>query len=358
MGGAETLAVHLMAGMSRLHTVAAVSLFDGARPRLEKRLVDSGVHLWNLGKHPGFDPRMFGASDRVLREFRPDVVHTHLSVLRYVLPGLLRRGVPLAVHTLHNLAERETDVFGRVVNRFAFRKAVLPVAISREVAASFKRVYGIECKAVVPNCIPVEDFRSDPAERARWRACEGFSERDVLFVSVARLEPQKNPLLLIEAFASITDPRARLLLLGNGSLKQTVAALARERGVADRVCLAGERSDVASCLAAADVFVLASDWEGNPLAVMEAMAAGLPVISTAVGGVPELVHPGRHGILVPRRDAAALSGAMQRLLDDPCARAVMGHAARERACSQFCVERMVEGYDSLYAAALAEVSLQ
>jgi glycosyltransferase involved in cell wall biosynthesis len=116
----------------------------------------------------------------------------------------------------------------------------------------------------------------------------------------------------------------------------------------------GLRGDVPECLAAADAFVLSSNWEGNPLSVMEAMSAGLPVVSTAVGGVPELVESGRSGLLVEPKDCAAFSAAMQFLLDHPETRASMSCAARDHAASAFNVDRMVRGYREVYESALGE----
>src|SRR5207247_1056966 len=133
------------------------------------RLRDARIPVWHLGKRDGFEPRMFPALAKAMREFRPQVVHTHLSVLRYVLPTLLAYPVPLVVHTLHNLAERETDVVGRVINRIAFRHMVLPVAISQEVAASVERLYGLKPRAVIPNGIPIDRYQSASDDRTRWR---------------------------------------------------------------------------------------------------------------------------------------------------------------------------------------------
>jgi glycosyltransferase involved in cell wall biosynthesis len=118
------------------------------------------------------------------------------------------------------------------------------------------------------------------------------------------------------------------------------------------VHLLGKRGDIPECLAASDAFVLSSDWEGNPLAVMEAMAAGLPVIATAVGGVPELVESGVDGILVPARNSAALTEALRTLAEDSSRRAEMACAARTKAISAFNVDRMAQGYAKLYRDAL------
>ena len=353
VGGAEQFVGHLMVGLSQTHDISGVGLSPARNSPIEAKLMRANIPLWHLGKRPGFDPRMFSFVDRVLRQIRPHVVHTHMSVLRYALPSLLRRRIPVVLHTLNNMAEHETDAFGRALQWFAFRGAVLPVAVSREVAASIKRVYGVECKAMIPNCIPVENYRRSLADRARWREKEQFDRDAILFTCVGRLEPQKNPLLLVKAFAALNNPRIHLIMLGEGSLREELTAYIREHGLERRVHLLGKRNEVAECLAASDVFVLSSNWEGNPLAVMEAMAAGLPVVSTAVGGVPELVESGQQGILVRPGDCPAFTDAMRTLLNDPEKRAAMANAAHVRAISRFNVERMAHEYESIYRAALA-----
>jgi glycosyltransferase involved in cell wall biosynthesis len=353
VGGAEQMAAHLMTGISRTRSVAAAGLYSALNTTIEHRLTAAGVDLWHLNKRLGFDPRMFPALDRVVRCARPHVVHTHMSVLRYAFPGLLRRGVPVVVHTLHNLAEHETDAFGRILNWFAFRGRVIPVAISREVASSMERVYGLQCRAIVPNGIPVDRYLGRPEDRIQWRTREHFAQDAILFTCVGRLAPQKNPMLLVRAFAALQDPRAHLVMLGEGILRDELLAFVSERRLADRVHFLGKRMDIPECLAASDVFVLSSNWEGNPLAVMEAMAAGLPVIGTRVGGVPELVESGQHGILVDPGDDAAFAEAMRTLLNDVEKRLTMAEAARLRAKEAFDVKSMVRGYMAIYEAALA-----
>jgi glycosyltransferase involved in cell wall biosynthesis len=353
VGGAEQMAGYLMTNLAESLEVIGVTLYPETNSPIEQRLKQKNIPLWHLGKRPGFDPRMYSRLDHVLLTVQPHVVHTHLSVLRYVLPVVVRRRVPVVVHTLHNMAEHETDAFGRIVQWFAFRRNVLPVAISQEVAGSFRRFYGLRCRAIVPNGIPVGSYCRRPDDRVRWRNKERFDHDAVLFTCVGRLAPQKNPFLLVRAFAALNDPRAHLVLVGDGTLQSSLSDYVRHQGLEGRIHLLGKRDDVAECLAASDVFILASNWEGNPLAVMEAMAAGLPVISTAVGGVPELVPSGLCGTLVPPEDCAALAGAMWTLLEDSEQRRTLGSAAHARAVSLFGVERMTQGYASLYQVALS-----
>ena len=271
--GAENVAVALARGLDRARfETAVVSLFDPSADGLQGVLEESGIQRWHLGKRKGFDPRMWARLARVFREYRPDVVHTHSYVLRYAFPAARAARAGAMVHTVHNLAEREVDAFGRWVNRFAFWRGVTPVAVSARVATSFRRVYGFDVADTIPNGIDLSRCRKREAGAA-WRREHGFAVEHVLAVSVARLEPQKDPLGLIEAFAHGLkhDVHCHLLLVGGGSLDGAARSLAVSRGLADRVHFLGVRGDVPEILSAADLFVLASRWEGSPLAVMEAM---------------------------------------------------------------------------------------
>ncbi|MBI4876624.1 MAG: glycosyltransferase [Acidobacteria bacterium] len=337
--GAERMAVSLACRLDpRRFETAVVSLFDAFPEGFESVLEEHGVRTWHLGKRPGLDWRIYPRLAGVLRRYRPDVVHTHSYVLRYALPAAWMSGARGMVHTVHNVARGEVDWLGRRIHRVGFWRGVVPVAVAGEVARSFREEYGFDPAAVIPNGIEVGLY-SRPRER--WRAEQGFHEDDLLAVSVARLDEQKNPLGLIEAFTRALggDRRWHLLLAGDGSLREAV-----RRGASDRVHLLGVRSDVPELLSACDLFALASHWEGHPMAVMEAMAAGLPVVATAVGGVPELVADGVTGLLAPPGDTAAFAGA---LAEAARRRSELGEAGRRRA-ARFDVEEMAGSYARLF----------
>ncbi len=357
-GGAEWMAANLLRTSDQERfDVGAISLRGPNGGDLERALAQDGIPVRYMGKERGFDPLVLARVARLMEHFRPQVVHTHTYALRYALPYMLCRRIPLMVHTVHNLAEREWDDWsGRLVRRIAFRRGVLPVAIATEVADSIRRFYGIDGFPLIPNGIPVADFRRPSIGPEEWRRREGFAPTDVLFVCVAGLRPQKNPALLLEAFVRgpASDPRARLLFVGRGALKSELESRIGALGLQEKVHLLGLRSDVAEILNAADVFVLSSDWEGNPLSVMEAMAAGKPVVCTAVGGVPELVEGGECGLLVPQGDAKALAGAMRYLLESPKAGKSMGEASARRAVERFDLRVMTEAYENLYKTAIAK----
>jgi glycosyltransferase involved in cell wall biosynthesis len=293
---------------------------------------------------------MFHRLFRVMREVRPDVVHTHNYVLRYVLPPALLHNPPLMVHTIHNVAHLEVDRLGTWLQNFAFGRGVHPVVIAEECALSYERVYKSPRPSLIRNGIDISRYSAATVSRDEWRASHGFSSEDLLFLCVARFYLQKNHKMLIEAFASgpARIPNANLVLAGEGSLRGDIERQARDLGIAAKVHFLGRREDVPEVLAACDVFALASLWEGNPLSVMEAMAAGLPAVVTAVGGVPELVASEKQGIVVPPGDSLALSSALMRLATDPAMRRAMGLAAAKRAQAEFDDRNMVEAYESLY----------
>lgn len=356
-GGAERMVAHLMVHLNRDYfRVGAVSLYDRQGTDLEDMLEGQGIGVWYLGKRRGLDPRMFVRLDKILREFQPHVVHTHLSVLRYLLPSLVVRRAQAWVHTVHNLAEKEVDGLGRWVHRLAFRLGVVPVAIAEEVARSLERVYGVRHVPLIPNGIPVERYALGEGARKSWREREGFHEDALLLVSVARLSPQKDHVTLIRAFSMAVSrqPDLHLLLVGDGPLRPQLEEEVRGLGLGGKVHFLGVRTDVPEILAAADVFVLSSRWEGNPLSVMEAMAAGKPVISMAVGGVPELVESGVTGFLVPPGDVQALAHAIVRVGGDKDFRLRLGQAARDVAKRRFDVRIMVKRYEALYEQLLAK----
>lgn len=359
-GGAERVAANLLQTLDpEQFDARAISLRGPLGSALEQTLAEDKIPVWYMGKKKGFNPLVLARVTRTMERFRPQVVHTHIYALRYAFPYMLFRRVPAMVHTVHNLAEREIEWYGRWVHRLAFRRGVVPVAIAGEVADSFRRVYGIEDFPLIPNGIPVDRFRDPSIDRERWRNKEGFATTDVLFVCVATLRPQKNPALLVEAFyrGAASDPRAHLLFAGVADLKSGDLESKLERqivalGLQERVHLLGLRSDIPELLNAADVFVLSSDYEGNPLAVLEAMAAGKPIISTAVGGVPELVEGGC-GLLVPPGDAQALSEAMRRMLENPNVRKSMGEKSARRAVERFDLRVMTGAYEDLYRTLIA-----
>jgi glycosyltransferase involved in cell wall biosynthesis len=350
-GGAERVAVHVVRGLDRQRYEPSIISFTGRlNCDLDRLLEVAGIEVRYLGKRLGFDYRTYYRLPPVLNELKPDIVHTHLHVFRYALPFLLLRKKAALLHTVHNLAEREIEPRLRWLQRYALKHGVVPVAVAKEVADSLRRLYGIQRCRVIPNGIPTDRYSKPQIPRKEWRAREGFGENDVLFVCVARFAPQKNHALLVKAFAlGLARSRsAHLVLVGAGDLQDQLEEQVKNLGLAGQVHFLGLRSDIPEVLGAMDVFVLSSDYEGNPLSVMEAMAAGLPIVSTAAGGVPDLMENGKEGLIVQPGDVDGLSSAMTFLLGNRELRKFLGGAAARRAKEKFDVSTMVQAYEELY----------
>lgn len=350
-GGAERVVVHIARGLNRQrYEVAVLSIWQRVGSDLEQMLDNSDVQVSYLGKSWGFDGRIYRRLHQVLKNYAPDIIHTHLHVLRYALPSILLVKRAACLHTVHNQAEREIEPRGRCIQRYALTHGVVPVAVSKDVGNTLEECYGVHCRHIIQNGIPTADYAAPRVSRREWRAAQGFRDADVLFTCVARLAAQKNQALLLEAFSRGPggDPRAQLVLIGEGDLREQLTEQAKSLGLGGRVHFLGVRTDIADALNAMDVFVLSSDWEGNPLSVMEAMSSGLPVISTAVGGVPDLLTSGKEGLLVQQKDAEGLAKAMTGLLSSAETRRAMGFAAKDRARQNFDVSTMIQAYERLY----------
>ena len=360
VGGAEWMAAHLAVHLPTEQFRRGVVSLHGARNSpIEGYLAQHEVPVYYINKRRGFDPRTWLRLYRMLRTLQPAIVHTHQTVGRYVYPACWAAMQKIIVHTIHNthsiVSDRIDSRFWRQFQAWAYRRGVLPVSIAQEVTRTFIEVYGRAPAAEIPNGIPTDRYTPDHARRAAWRSQHEVPADALVFTCVAGLRPLKNHRLLIQAFAHASSQLADALLLLVGppdrldpAYAESLQRLAQELGLGQRVRFLGSRSDVPDILRASDVFVLSSDYEGNPLSVLEAMAAGLPIISTAVGGVPELVQHGATGLLVPAGDARALAEAITQLGRDADQRAAMGHAARQTALERFDVRAMSMAYANFY----------
>jgi glycosyltransferase involved in cell wall biosynthesis len=351
LGGAERMLVHLARNLDpRRFEVRVVSLYAPRENALERLLAEAGINVHYLGKKLGFDPRMISRVAREIFAWSPQIVHTHRSVLRYALPPVAVSRRSAAVHTMHNVAEREVDWAGRLVHHAAFRLGVLPVAIGPAVAQSVRRVYHIEPHAVIYNGVPVEDYRTATVARAAWRARERLPTDATVFVCIARLAQQKNVSGIIDAFAAEAVERTGsvLVVIGDGKLRPELERRAAYLRLGDRVKFLGTRNDVPDALSAADVFLMFSRWEGFPLSVLEAMAAGKPVIASAAGDVSHIVVDGETGIIVPIDDVPALERSVVLLASHPDVRRRMGSRGRERVTCRFSAASMAASYARLY----------
>jgi glycosyltransferase involved in cell wall biosynthesis len=204
---------------------------------------------------------------------------------------------------------------------------------------------------VIHTGIPLERWQPDRG-RNDTRAALGFTGNEVVVGTTSRLGEERKGVAEFIDMAGIvarSHARSRFLVVGDGSLRPRLESQAAGLGLGNRITFTGWRSDIPELIAAMDVFVMSSLFEGGPTSVLEAMAMGKPVVATSVGMVPEVIEDGRTGLVVPPGNAAALADRVIRLLGDDAARGAMGEAARAHALADFSIERMVDGYLEAFA---------
>jgi glycosyltransferase involved in cell wall biosynthesis len=306
------------------------------------------------------DVRRILASLRALvAELSIDVIHAHLteSVLLAILTARSFANVKVCA-TIHNITLNESagwwdprQWFSEAVLPKLFPKADRIIAVSEQVASTTARRLRIPQDRIltIPNGVDGAQFRTSVEKRTLRRKLGLPADRKIL-ISVGRLSRQKGYPFLLSALARLpAEQRPLTLVLGDGPDLASLRALASRMGLASDVEFLGNRTNTAEFLNASDIFVMSALWEGLPLALLEAMASGLPIVVTRVGGNLEAIEDGRSGILVPPTDDSALSGALRRLLESPAERMRMGQAARERFDEHFSVRPFIEAHERLYS---------
>jgi len=289
-----------------------------------------------------------------MRRVRPDVVNPHLFRSTAVAAPVARvAGIRGVVETYHGReAWRQGPLRGGfAADRLVARLVTRVIAVSRGAADFLVRGKGYPADkiVVIPNGRDLTRFVPG-SHRDAVRKELGIDRGAPVVGVVGRLETQKGHVFLIDAWPDVmrAHPDARLLLVGEGSLREPLAAQARRRGVADSVMFTGYRADVPRILDAIDVLALPSLHEGMPLTVIEAAAAGRPVVATAVDGTPEVVREGQTGHLVPASDPPALARALLALLGDPAEASRMGREACRWAHERFDIDVHVEATARVY----------
>jgi len=360
LGGLERLVLDLTReGRARGQDVSVLCL---ERPGvLAPRAEELGARVLCLNKRPGFRLSARRAVAAALGELRPDVLHTHqAAVLFYAGPAARAAGVPV-VHTKHlnHLRKAGVGFFRRLrmawlfwlAGRYADTFCCVSQDIADEMAA--RHLVAPQKLEVVLNGINTEPFRH-PTDRAAVRAELGVPLDAPLVGTVGRLTEVKRQDLLLAAFARVraAHPAAHLLVVGDGPLRGALEAQARALGIVGATHFVGYRPDPERYLGAMDAFALTSKLEGLPLAVLEAWAAGLPVVASAVGGVPDLIEDGSSGFLFPFGDEARLVARLCEVLADPARGAALGAAGRAAVFAHYDLRRTAADYEVLYRTAL------
>ncbi|RNC70384.1 MAG: glycosyltransferase [Desulfuromonadales bacterium] len=358
VGGGELLAVRLCAEIKKQkpdYTVTLVSLYDPIPTIVYDEALSSGARIVTLGKKKGFDPYTPLRVFKALRAIKPDVIHTHLAGLRYTLLAATLCSNSQKIHTVHNMASHETFGFLKHVHRFAFRYlSWTPIALSREVQDSIRDVHGLKAP-IVNNGIGLNS-RILNRNRDDIRKELQLPLDHHIIISIGRLCIQKNQALLIDAFYDLSkeDEKFTLLIVGDdtsgGSYKKMLEekVLALPEAVSRNVHFLGPRKDIPELLAASDIFVLSSDWEGVPLTLLEAMGYGTPAVCTSVGGIPDVIDHGVNGILVPKGDSIGLAKVLNEISVNKSYSSVLALNALEKFKKLYSIEKTAQGYLTIY----------
>lgn len=362
-GGIERFVVTLInhTGDRYRHALICLTGFGAMRRQIE----NDDVTCLTLDKKPGKDWLCYLRLWRALRSLKPDLVQSYNIGTLDVAPVAKLAGVRRVIH-----AERGRDVsdpHGENRRYRRLRRWMAPfiaryVAVSHDLQVWLSNGVGIDARKVlcIPNGIDTAKFEASPVLKDTRPLLGDFAPSGTLLIgTISRLDAVKDQAGLIAAFRLLCDAspdagsRLRLVIVGAGverrRLEQQIAGL----NLGGQVRLLGNREDVAALLAEWDLFVLSSVAEGMPNAVLEAMASGLPVVATRVGGIPEVVGDGVTGALVPARDPEALAEALRRYTDDAALRAQHGSAGRKRVEGQFSLSAMLSAYEALYDELLA-----
>lgn len=313
-----------------------------------------------LFRHPPYLLAMASKMAEVAEEADLDLFHVHYAI-PHTISGCLareilgRRALPI-VTTLHG-----TDItlvgrhpaYSRVV-RFALRDTEGLTAVSESLARQTRTFFDFDGEIeVIHNFVDPQRYRPEAGETIRPTLA---AEDELILAHVSNYRPVKNTPDIVRIFAKVAEAvPARLVFVGDGPERATCRDLARELGVLDRVRFLGETPDVAGLLASADLFFLPSSQESFGLGALEAMACGVPVLASRVGGLPEVVDDGETGLLFEPHDVDGFAAAALALLRDDARREAMGAAARERAKTLFSPAVIVPRYEDYYRRVLEEV---
>ena len=348
--GAERCLYELATRLDRdRFDVRVVALRGGA---VADWLGEAGIRTDVLGVRGRWDVFKLGRLTELLRAEQTDILHTHLFHADLAgRAGASLAAVPNIVHTVHCTEGRFRPwhfAFARFFNDSCQRI----VCISQSVLASHSRRSGLpkRCYTVIPNGIDVSAYAHDNEARGRLRSEWGLGEGELLAAFVGRLVEDKGieTLLGVMSHLAARGQPLHLVIAGDGPLRDVVSNYARHGEGGGHCRVLGHVRDVPSVLSAADMLISASRWEGFGLAVVEAMAASLPVAGTDVPGTREVVLPDRTGLLVPADDVVALADAVERLANDADLRRRLGSAGRQRTKQFFAIDDTVAAHEALY----------
>ena len=357
VGGAEEMVLNLVRHLPPSYVPAVACIHEAGPIGLE--IERTGVPFKVLGLTPGLrHPFDLLRLRDFLHECQPDIVHTFLLTgSLYGRFAALMARVPVVIGTEVNVYERKHALHARA-ERWLMRDTDAVVASAESVRDFYiRQVKADPAKVeVIYNAVDWAQLQAT-VSRDEMRASVEVPAGAPLLTIIARLTEQKGHRILLDALARTDLAHAYLLVVGDGPLRDVLERQAANLGLSARVRFLGARRDLGNILAATDVFVMPSFWEGLPLAMVLAMGAGLPVVATRVAGIPEVVQDGVTGLLVPPGDSGELGAALSRVVNGDTTRVLLGQAARAFVRPRFGVDGYVNAITALYDRLLAARNL-
>ncbi|MFQ6027324.1 MAG: glycosyltransferase [Dehalococcoidia bacterium] len=361
VGGAEKLLTTTLPCANRDDFEYEVGYLVPGKDALSQELEQQGIPVFCLGQSRFYDMRVILRLAKLLRQRQVDILHIHLP-----FPGIIGRiagrlaGVSRIVYSEHSPVHRY-HALTRLASRLTYSWNDAVIAVSNEVYKSVEQYYGsLRRSRLLTIYNGIEDpAAADPTgsndTRESVRQELGIPEGNSVVINVAGFRPEKGHFRLLQAAELVLpgNPQVTFLLVGQGETEEAVRAEVSRLGLEKSFVFAGFRNDIPRLPRASDLFLLASDYEGLPVSLLEAMGAGLPSVSTRVGGVPEVVEEGVEGLMVSPEDPEQMAEAVLRLLGDADTRLRMGQAGLDRVNRQFSVQRMVDQTEGLYRELLA-----
>ena len=357
VGGLETLLIECINRMpSERYRHAIICLTTSSA--FAKKISAPNVAVYELHKAPGLSLATHTDFYKLIRRLKPAIVHTYnLAAIEYHLMAALA-GVPVRIHAEHG--RDAADPHGKNRKHNLLRRLISPllhkfIPVSVDLQNWLQHVVGIPARKLqlVPNGVDTDQF-SAPDQDGTAPSPFPFPSDSIVLGTVGRLQAVKDHQCMVTAFAQLRkrspdlSHRLRLVIIGDGPCNAALHQQVRALGLQDVVWLPGSRDDIALLMRHLSVFVMSSIAEGTPMTILEAMASGLPVVATQVGGIPEVVQPNHSGMLVPAQDPQALANAMAIYCTQPALARQHGAQGRAQVEAHFSIKTTVAAYLALY----------
>lgn len=342
LAGAEIMVENLASALVKEgYNSTVVSLYS-EHSAITDRLETNDITVVYLGKKGGIDLKVVLRLYKLFLKEQPYIVHTHRFAMQYVIPAAVMAKIPIKIHTVHNVADKEVSKAKRKLHSFFYRYfKVTPVAISPLIQESIAMEYNLS-KAKIPMIFNGLDLRKCTPKI-------NYKANNITILHVGRFSEQKNHEYIIENFKIVNDklPNTTLQLIGFGELEDEMKYKVKSLNLDCSVEFLGLKTNVYPYFNSADIFILPSLWEGMPITLIEAMATGLPIIATEVGGIPDMIENEKSGIIIQGNDND-LSRALIRLIEDETIREKFGQAAKKTS-EKYSDLQMAKEYSRLYS---------